>query len=171
MRYHPPIHETEIPEMWFNRFVRGMCRTNSWSLGLCGQGESAVWTARRVDQLHARADLYGFADTLEAAPGHRMSRELGYEDEIIYSQLDDARYDRALLRARVNMLESDRPFHGRTAVLMEEEARLSRAAWAQSMDACDQTHSEGILLRTTRQQGPAKDPAEPELPEEAGSST
>ncbi|GJZ50196.1 putative reverse transcriptase domain-containing protein [Tanacetum coccineum] len=31
----------------------------------------------------------------------------------------------------------------------EEEARLSRAAWAQSMDACDQTHSEGILLRTT----------------------
>ncbi|GJX91130.1 hypothetical protein Tco_0344456 [Tanacetum coccineum] len=32
---------------------------------------------------------------------------------------------------------------------MEEEARLSRAAWAQSMDACDQTHSEGILLRTT----------------------
>ncbi|GJS42558.1 hypothetical protein Tco_0567601 [Tanacetum coccineum] len=36
-----------------------------------------------------------------------------------------------------------------TSVLMEEEARLSRAAWAQSMDACDQTHSEGILLRTT----------------------
>ncbi|GJX44453.1 putative reverse transcriptase domain-containing protein [Tanacetum coccineum] len=53
------------------------------------------------------------------------------------SQLDDARYDRALLRARVNLLESDRPFHGRTAILMEEEARLSRAAWAQSMDACD----------------------------------
>ncbi|GKF89808.1 hypothetical protein Tco_0263771, partial [Tanacetum coccineum] len=59
------------------------------------------------------------------------------------------RYDRALLRARVNMLESDRPFHRRTTILMEEEARLSRAAWAQSMDACDQTHSEGILLRTT----------------------
>ncbi|GJT05476.1 hypothetical protein Tco_0839938 [Tanacetum coccineum] len=103
-----------------------------------------------------------------------------------------------------------------------EEARLSRAAWARSMDACDQVHSEGISLRTTvmaqqseitelqaadrrrqavitdllkadyrrqrqlvetlkicgrglmaqnielqRQQGPAKDPAEPELPEEA----
>ncbi|GKG05481.1 hypothetical protein Tco_0325567, partial [Tanacetum coccineum] len=61
---------------------------------------------------------------------------------------------------------------------------------AQSMDACDQVRSEGISLRTTvmaqqseiaelqaadrrrqtmielqRQQGPAKDPAEPELPE------
>ncbi|GJS38160.1 hypothetical protein Tco_0563203 [Tanacetum coccineum] len=147
------------------------------------------------------------------------------EDEIIYSQLDDARYDRALLRARVNMLYRDRPFHRRTALLIEEEARLSRAAWAQSMDACDQVHSEGISLRTTvmaqqfeitelqaadrrrqsvisdllkadyrrqrqlvealkivkslktqmielqRQQGPAKDPAEPELPEEASSSS
>ncbi|GKG46668.1 hypothetical protein Tco_0501514, partial [Tanacetum coccineum] len=52
------------------------------------------------------------------------------EDEIIYSQLDDARYDRALLRAQVNMLDRDRPFHRRAAILMEEEARLSRAAWA-----------------------------------------
>ncbi|GJS84307.1 hypothetical protein Tco_0750848 [Tanacetum coccineum] len=182
------------------------------------------------------ADLYGFADTaIQELHRHlegvnqrviELSSTIDQEDEIIYSQLDDARYDRALLRARVNMLESDRPFHRRTAVLMEEEARLSRAAWAQSMDACDQTHSEGMSLRTTvmaqqseivelraadqrrqtvisellkadyrrqrqlvetlkiveeprmaqmiemqRQQGPAKDPAEPELPEEAGSST
>ncbi|GJR41584.1 putative reverse transcriptase domain-containing protein [Tanacetum coccineum] len=36
------------------------------------------------------------------------------------------------------MLYRDRPFHRRTALLMEEEARVSRAAWAQSMDACDQ---------------------------------
>ncbi|GKF79074.1 hypothetical protein Tco_0234642 [Tanacetum coccineum] len=125
-----------------------------------------------------------------------LSSTIDQEDEIIYSQLDDARYDRALLRARVNRLDSDRPVHRRTAVLMEEEARLSRAAWAQSMDACDQTHSKDILLRTTvmaqqseiaelqaadrrresmielqRQQRPAKDPAEPELPEEAGSSS
>ncbi|GKG07862.1 hypothetical protein Tco_0333694, partial [Tanacetum coccineum] len=46
-------------------------------------------------------------------------------------------------------LDSDRPFHRRVALLMDEEARLSRAAWAHSMDACDQTHSEGIILRTT----------------------
>ncbi|GKG54459.1 hypothetical protein Tco_0560114, partial [Tanacetum coccineum] len=32
---------------------------------------------------------------------------------------------------------------------MEEEARVSHAAWAQLMDACDQVHSEGISLRTT----------------------
>ncbi|GJW12269.1 hypothetical protein Tco_1578096 [Tanacetum coccineum] len=252
------VHDTEIPEMWLPLRKR-LCRTTPGPR--CEVGESsAAGAARQFGPTTARADLYGFADTLEAAPGRPMSRELGYgirdtwddlvgaiqeiapttlegvnqrvielsstvdeEDEIIYSQLDDARYDRALLRARVNMLESDRPFHGRTAVLMEEEARLSRAAWAQSMDACDQTHSEGILLRTTvmtqqseivelraadqrrqtvisellkadyrrqrqlvetlkivkslkaqmieiqRQQGPAKDPAEPELPEEAAS--
>ncbi|GJY32031.1 hypothetical protein Tco_0415526 [Tanacetum coccineum] len=108
---------------------------------------SAAGTARQVGPATARADLYGFADMLDAAPGRQTSRELGYgitdtwddlEDEIIYSQLDDARHDRALLRARVNMLYRDRPFHRRTALLMEEEARLSRAAWAQSMDACDQ---------------------------------
>ncbi|GJS97793.1 hypothetical protein Tco_0804761 [Tanacetum coccineum] len=229
----------------------------------CEVGESsAAGAARQFGPTTAEADLYGFTDMLEAAPGRQMSRELGYgirdtwddlvgaiqeiapttlegvnqrvielsstvdqEDEIIYSHLDDARYDRALLRARVNRLDSDRPFHRRTALLIEEEARLSRAAWARSMDACDQVHSEGISLRTTvmaqqseitelqaadrrrqavitdllkadyrrqrqlaetlkivkslkaqmtelqRQQGPAKDPAEPELPEEAGSST
>ncbi|GKG33632.1 hypothetical protein Tco_0433791 [Tanacetum coccineum] len=47
------------------------------------------------------------------------------------------------------MLYRDRPFHRRTALLMDEEARLSRAAWSWSMDACDQVHSEGISLRTT----------------------
>ncbi|GJU15707.1 hypothetical protein Tco_1143673 [Tanacetum coccineum] len=255
-----PIHDTEIPEMWLPLRKR-LCRTTPGPGYEVGES-SAAGTARRVGPTTARADLYGFADTLEAAPGRRMSRELGYgirdtwddlvgaiqeiapttlegvnqrvielsstvdeEDEIIYSQLDDARYDRALLRARVNMLESDRPFHRCTAVLMEEEARLSHATWVQSMDACDQTHYEGILLRTTvmaqqskivklqaadrkrqsvisdllkgdyrrqrqlvealkivkslktqmielqRQQGPAKDPTEPELPEEASSSS
>ncbi|GJS27077.1 hypothetical protein Tco_0487697 [Tanacetum coccineum] len=126
----------------------------------------------------------------DAAPGRQTSRELGYgitdtwddlEDDIIYSQLDDARHDRALLRARVNMLYRDRPFHRRTALLMEEEARVSRAAWAQSMDACDQDvetdgdFSDLLKSRHRRQRqdskGPAKDPAEPELPEEAKNGT
>ncbi|GKC21310.1 hypothetical protein Tco_1023460 [Tanacetum coccineum] len=42
-----------------------------------------------------------------------------------------------------------RQFGRRTALLMEEEARVSRAAWVQSMDACDQVRFEGISLRTT----------------------
>ncbi|GJS55804.1 hypothetical protein Tco_0629166 [Tanacetum coccineum] len=179
-----PIHETEIPEMWLPLRKR-LCRTTPGPG--CEVGESsAAGAARQFGPTTAEADLYGFTDMLEATPGRRMSRELGYgirdtwddlvgaiqeiapttlegvnqrvielsstvdqEDEIIYSQLDDARYDRALLRARVNRLDSDRPFHRRTALLIEEEARLSRAAWARSMDACDQVHSEGMSLRTT----------------------
>ncbi|GJW75992.1 putative reverse transcriptase domain-containing protein [Tanacetum coccineum] len=255
-----PVHETEIPEMWLPLRKR-LCRTTPGPR--CEVGESsAAGAARQFGPTTAEADLYGFTDMLEAAPGRQMSRELGYgirdtwddlvgaiqeiapttlegvnqrvielssavdqEDEIIYSHLDDARYDRALLRARVNRLDSDRPFHRRTALLIEEEARLSRAAWARSMDTCDQVHSEGMSLRTTvmaqqseivelraadqrrqtvisellkadyrrqrqlaetlkivkslkaqmtelqRQQGPAKDPAEPELPEEAENGT
>ncbi|GJS03126.1 hypothetical protein Tco_0319634 [Tanacetum coccineum] len=111
---------------------------------------SAAGAARQVGPTIAEADLYGFADMLDAAPGRQTSKELGYGITDTWDDLlDDARYDRALLRARVNMLYRDRPFHRRTALLIEEEARLSRAAWARSMDACDQVHSEGISLRTT----------------------
>ncbi|GJU87566.1 hypothetical protein Tco_1295112 [Tanacetum coccineum] len=114
-----------------------------------GRESIAAGTDSQVVTTHTMQYLMDLLNTLEAAPGRRMSRELGYgirdtwddlveiapttlegvnqrvielsttvdqEDEIIYSQLDDARYDRALLRARVNMLDGDRPFHRRTAI-------------------------------------------------------
>ncbi|GKC31224.1 hypothetical protein Tco_1038518 [Tanacetum coccineum] len=173
-----PIHETEMPEICLP--LRKRPRRTTPGPGYEVGESSAAGAARQVGPTTAEADLYGFADMLDAAPGRQTSKE-------------------------------DRPFHRRTALLMEEEARLSRAAWAQSMDACDQIRSEGISLRTTvmaqqseitelqaadrrrqtvlvellktvnsiqtqmirlqRQQGPAKDPAEPELPEEASSSS
>nr|GEY62114.1 putative reverse transcriptase domain-containing protein [Tanacetum cinerariifolium] len=49
-------------------------------------------------------------------------------------RFEDARFDRALLRARVNTLYRDRPDHRRTAMLMDREAMYSREAWAFSMD-------------------------------------
>ncbi|GJW98089.1 putative ribonuclease H-like domain-containing protein [Tanacetum coccineum] len=82
----------------------------------------------------------------------RQNRTLTWddlEDGIMYSLLEDAREDRSLLRGRVNMLFRDRPYHRRTTLLIEEEARVSRVAWAQSMDASDKTRSEGMSLRTT----------------------
>ncbi|GKG01678.1 hypothetical protein Tco_0306383, partial [Tanacetum coccineum] len=128
------IHETEIPEMWLPLRKRPCHTTPGPGYEI---GESlAAGTARQVGPATTRADLYGFTDMLDVAPGCQMSRELGYgitdtwddlvgaiqeiapttlegvnqrfielattvdqEDEIIYSQLDDARYDRALLRA------------------------------------------------------------------------
>ncbi|GJT19540.1 hypothetical protein Tco_0878246 [Tanacetum coccineum] len=129
MRFTISIHVTEIHKMWLPLRKR-LCRTTPGPGYEVGES-SAAGTARRVGPTTARADLMDLLIVRAAQVAGCL-------------ELDDARYDRALLRARVNMLESDSPFHRRTAVLMEEEARLSRAAWAQSMDACDQTHSEVI---------------------------
>ncbi|GJR72011.1 hypothetical protein Tco_0084376 [Tanacetum coccineum] len=67
----------------------------------------------------------------------------------IYVRLDDTQDDRSLMSGRLNMLYRDRRAHARTARLMETEARLSREAWVQSMDASDTTHFEVRALRTT----------------------
>nr|GFD45828.1 hypothetical protein [Tanacetum cinerariifolium] len=50
------------------------------------------------------------------------------------SDLRRCRFDRALLRARVNTLYRDRPDHHRTTMIMDREAMYSREAWAFSMD-------------------------------------
>ncbi|GJT79709.1 hypothetical protein Tco_1054051 [Tanacetum coccineum] len=214
-----PVHENEMPEICLP--------LSKWPLIvlLLGPGSRGPGRVRQLGVIGQ--EICNPPTTLEGVNQRviELATTVDQEDEIIYSQLDDARYDRALLRARVNMLYRDRPFHRRTALLTDEEARLSHAAWAQLMDACNQTHSEGISLRTTvmaqqseitelqtadrrrqtvitdllkadyqrqrqlvetlkivkslktqmielqRQQGPAKDPAEPELPEEASSSS
>nr|GFC39324.1 hypothetical protein [Tanacetum cinerariifolium] len=49
-------------------------------------------------------------------------------------RFEDAQFDRALLRARVNTLYRDRPDYRRTAMIMDREAMYSREAWAFSMD-------------------------------------
>ncbi|GJV64806.1 putative reverse transcriptase domain-containing protein [Tanacetum coccineum] len=114
-----PVHETEMPEMCLPLRKRP-CRTTP------GPGYEV-----------------GESSTADAAPGRQTSRELGYgitdtwddlEDEIIYSQLDDARYDRALLRARVNMLYRDRPFHRRTALLIGGGGQIISCRLGLSMD-------------------------------------
>ncbi|GJV54078.1 hypothetical protein Tco_1449819 [Tanacetum coccineum] len=84
----------------------------SWSLGY-EDGESSAAGAKlgRAIQEIAPTTLEGVNQRVT-----ELVTTVDQEDEIIYSQLDDARYDRALLRARVNMLYRDRPFHRRTAL-------------------------------------------------------
>nr|GFC73354.1 hypothetical protein [Tanacetum cinerariifolium] len=67
---------------------------------------------------------------------------------MIYAMIEEKRDDQALQRARVNRLFRDRRYHTHTARLMEGEARASRTAWAQSMDANDAVRSGVIALRT-----------------------
>ncbi|GJW70509.1 hypothetical protein Tco_0127426 [Tanacetum coccineum] len=92
-----PIHETEMPEICLP--LRKRPRRTTPGPGYEVGESSAAGTARQVRPATAGADLYGFTDMLDAAPGRQTTRELGYvladnwddiEDEIIYSQLDDA---------------------------------------------------------------------------------
>ncbi|GJV75538.1 hypothetical protein Tco_1507122 [Tanacetum coccineum] len=117
----------------------------------------------------------------------------------VYTRLDDEQTGRQLLAGRLNMLFRDRRAHARVARLMKTEARMSQESWGRSIDVSDLACAEVMLLRTIvlaqqrqkqftealklikrlqtqmtefeRQQGPAKGPTQPELPEEAGSSS
>ncbi|GJS88969.1 hypothetical protein Tco_0771605 [Tanacetum coccineum] len=71
-----PVHETEMPEICLP--LRKRSRRTTPGLG-CEVGESsAAGAARQVGPTTAKADLYGFAEMLDAAPGRQTSKELGY---------------------------------------------------------------------------------------------
>ncbi|GJY39862.1 hypothetical protein Tco_0426226 [Tanacetum coccineum] len=143
-----PVHETKIPEICLPLRKRP-CRTTPTPRYEVGKS-SAAGAARQDGPAVARAELYRFVDMVDAALGRLMSSELGYGITDTWDDLvGTIQEDRSLLRGRVNMLFKDRPYHRRTALLMEEEARVSRVVWAQSMDASDKTRSEGMSLRTT----------------------
>ncbi|GJR21857.1 hypothetical protein Tco_0970384 [Tanacetum coccineum] len=93
-----------------------------------------------------------------ARPTRDLRRDYGFvailDDEIrqdtdeIYGRLDDAQDDRSLMSGQLNLLRTDRCANARTTRLMESEARLSRKAWIQSIDASDTTRSEVRALQT-----------------------
>ncbi|GJX51304.1 putative reverse transcriptase domain-containing protein [Tanacetum coccineum] len=92
------------------------------------------------------------AVTNVAELSHRMTdfvTTVRHDTNEIYGRLDDAHDDRLLMSGRLNVLHRDRRAHARTARLMEIEARLSREAWVQSMDASDTARSEVRALQTT----------------------
>ncbi|GJR55008.1 putative reverse transcriptase domain-containing protein [Tanacetum coccineum] len=124
-----------------------------------GKSSSAL-TARPTTDL--RRD-YGFVATLD----DEIRRDLEKDDtNEIYWRLDGAQDDRSLMSGQLNLLRRDRRSHARTSRLMETEARISRKAWVQSMDASDITRFEIAALQS--QQTPARDLAHPDVPEEAG---
>ncbi|GKB17897.1 hypothetical protein Tco_0851820 [Tanacetum coccineum] len=67
----------------------------------------------------------------------------------IYGRLDDAQDDRSLMGGQLNLLRRYRHSHARMTRLIESEARASREAWVQSMDARDTIRSKVRALRTT----------------------
>ncbi|GKE83529.1 hypothetical protein Tco_1557271 [Tanacetum coccineum] len=193
------IHETEMPEMCLPLRKRP-CRT-TFGPGYEVGESSVAGTTRQVGPAIARADLYGFADMLDAAPGRQTSRELGYgimdtwddlvgaiqeiapttlegvnqrvielsttvdqEDEIIYSQLDDA---------RAQLMDAcDQAADHRRQTVISDLLKADYQRQRQLVETLKIVKSlKTQMIELQRQHGPAKDPAEPELPEEANSSS
>ncbi|GJS27484.1 hypothetical protein Tco_0488104 [Tanacetum coccineum] len=91
-------------------------------------------------------DIHGTLTATDVAGlSHRMTdfvTTIRQDTDEIYGRLDDALDDRSLMSGQLNKLRRDRCAHACTARLMKSDARLSREAWVQSMDASDTTHSE-----------------------------
>nr|GEU32561.1 hypothetical protein [Tanacetum cinerariifolium] len=72
------------------------------------------------------------------------------DSDEIYGRLDDAQDDRLLMSGQLNLLRRDRRSYARTVRLMKSEARASREAWVQSMDATDTTLLRQQMTGTAR---------------------
>ncbi|GJU06288.1 reverse transcriptase domain-containing protein [Tanacetum coccineum] len=106
----------------------------------------------------ARADLYGFADTLEAAPGRPMSRELGYGirdtwDDLVGAIQEIAPTTLEGVNQRVNELSSTVDRRMRFIYSQLDVHTLKIVKSPQVSDDRDTETAE-----------PAKDPSRPELP-------
>ncbi|GJV05074.1 putative reverse transcriptase domain-containing protein [Tanacetum coccineum] len=141
-----------------------------YEIGEC----SSAPTARPTGGFRAE---YGFVGTLDAEIRRDLDREIGYGITDIWVDPDEIAEeipatDVAELGQRMTDFVTtvrDIRFHACTARLMESEARISHEAWAQAMDASDTTRSETQMVALQSQQRPARDPAHPDVLEEAGS--
>ncbi|GJS76517.1 hypothetical protein Tco_0726398 [Tanacetum coccineum] len=122
-----------------------------YEIGEC----SSAHTARPTGGFRVN---YGFVGTLDAEIRRESDREIGYGITDVWVDPDEIAEERtatdvAELGQRMtdflNLLRRDRRSHARTARLMESEARASRGAWVQSMDASDTARYEVRALRTT----------------------
>ncbi|GKD65277.1 hypothetical protein Tco_1307385 [Tanacetum coccineum] len=129
-----------------------------------------------------RAD-YGFVATLDAEIRRDPKRDVSYGitdtwDEMLVGMpeapvTDDTELGRRMTEFSTMVRHDTDEIYGRLDEAQDclEEAKLSRKAWGQSMDASDIARSEIQVTELQSQQGLASGPAQPEIPEEAGSSS
>ncbi|GKE24588.1 hypothetical protein Tco_1436100, partial [Tanacetum coccineum] len=176
-----PVHETKIPEMWLPLRKR-LCRTTPGPGYEVGES-SAAGTARQFGPTTAKADLYGFTDMLESTPGRQMSRELGYGIRDTWDDLRMRSYILSWMMHGMTELYLEPESTGwtvhsegislRTTVMVQQSelTELQAADRRRQAVITDLLKADYQMTELQRQQGPAKDPAEPELPEEASSSS
>nr|GFD38406.1 hypothetical protein [Tanacetum cinerariifolium] len=71
---------------------------------------------------------FGITDTWDEIRVTELDSTVRQRTDEFEVHFEDAQFDRALLRTRVNTLYRDRPDHHRTAMLMDKEAMYSREA-------------------------------------------
>nr|GFB68101.1 hypothetical protein [Tanacetum cinerariifolium] len=91
-----------------------------------------------------------------------LAATLARDTHEMYVRVEDAQDDRALQRARFNMLFRDRRYHLHTSMLLESEAKHAQQAWLPAMDCNRAVHTELLAYRaeghsTTREPEPARD--------------
>ncbi|GJX78751.1 hypothetical protein Tco_0326900 [Tanacetum coccineum] len=115
----------------------------------------------------------------------------------IYAVIEDTQDRQTQIYQSVRTLVDDSQYHYETARLLDQEALVSREAWGRSIEVSYMTRSDILALRSVvisqqavisqlqaadrksqtqmaefqRQLGPAKGPAQPDAPGEAGSSS
>ncbi|GJV74994.1 hypothetical protein Tco_1506578 [Tanacetum coccineum] len=125
-------------------------------------GESSTAAATRQPGLGAgRTTDYGFVDIVADAPRRHVTMEVGYgitenRDELVDAIQEGALTtlegdNRARLSDRVDILLEDRLFHQQIVMLMEDEALVSREAWAQAMGSSAAVHYELQAYRSHTQ--------------------
>ncbi|GJS24231.1 hypothetical protein Tco_0452863 [Tanacetum coccineum] len=72
---------------------------------------------------------YGITDTWD-----EIVEAMLEENEESQVRFEDAQDDRAYLRARVNILFRDRPYHRHTAMILNRETMYDRIAWTSFED-------------------------------------
>ncbi|GJW84871.1 hypothetical protein Tco_0158016 [Tanacetum coccineum] len=115
-------HRTDIPEAEMPPQKRAVMEM--------GYGITDTW-----DEI-IKAMLEVASTTLEGVNQRvtELSTTVRQENEESQVRFEDAQDDRAYLRARVNTLFRDRPYHRHTAMILDREAMYARIAWTSSKD-------------------------------------
>ncbi|GJR45572.1 hypothetical protein Tco_1313675 [Tanacetum coccineum] len=100
---------------------------------------------------------YGFIGTLDAKTKHQRAEEVDYgireeqDTQDVYAVIEDTQDRQTQLFQRVDGLVEDRQFHYETARLLDQEALVSREAWAHSVGLSSAVHYELQAYRTHTQ--------------------
>ncbi|GJU89828.1 hypothetical protein Tco_1302251 [Tanacetum coccineum] len=141
----PPVdHREDIPKVELPPYKR-LCLTTPTSRYEVGESLTATPRSTRGH----RAD-YGFIGTIDVEIRCQRAEEVGYGIRDVWVDPTEA-VEETQLSQRVDVLIEDRQFHHETALLLDQEALVSREAWAHLVGLSSAVHYELQAYRTHTQ--------------------